>query len=174
MIADALERCAIRRLSDGRAPVPSAVWDERLLVNQDSSSTTASRSRELRLLFDPKLKVAWECRQSITGLLCPVPALWAWGRPSHERVLNDIKLEDPITCQGLFEFSYRPRHERLSARFTHRPRLVVPLASRRYERLKIGSMVRSHTLWAPALLSAARSASSPSREVRSHIASLTI
>lgn len=40
-------------------------WDERLRVNQDFEFDHRVRKAGLRILFDPQLRIAWECRQSI-------------------------------------------------------------------------------------------------------------
>ncbi len=40
-------------------------WDERLRVNQDFELDYRLRQRGHRLLFDPQLAIAWQCRQSL-------------------------------------------------------------------------------------------------------------
>ena len=43
-------------------------WDERLRVNQDFELDYRVRQSGRRIRFDPRLRIEWECRQSITDL----------------------------------------------------------------------------------------------------------
>ena len=43
-------------------------WDERLLVNQDYEFDYRMRRSGEKLLFDPRLSIDWECRQSVPDL----------------------------------------------------------------------------------------------------------
>ena len=43
-------------------------WDERLLANEDFEFDYRLRRRHHRLLFDPALRISWQCRQSIGDL----------------------------------------------------------------------------------------------------------
>jgi lipopolysaccharide exporter len=43
-------------------------WDERLLANEDFEFDYRLRRRQHRLLFDPALRISWQCRQSIGDL----------------------------------------------------------------------------------------------------------
>jgi hypothetical protein len=43
-------------------------WDERLRVNQDFEFGHRVRLSGHRILFDPRLEIAWECRQSVGDL----------------------------------------------------------------------------------------------------------
>ena len=44
-------------------------WDERFRVNQDFEFDFRMREAGHELLFDPQMKIDWDCRQSVRGLL---------------------------------------------------------------------------------------------------------
>ena len=69
-------------------------WDERLLANEDFEFDYRIRRHGRKLLFDPELKIGWQCRQS-------VPALFAQYRRYGRGKANVARLH-PASLQ--------PRH----------------------------------------------------------------